>query len=373
VRDHIDEKDYNRLAELESKHWENIQYDGKSILKDQKVLLQWENHPIVKIYSNISQTGNPKKDWLNFIVENFKKFHYGCSIGCGSGWVEKILVENEVVELMDCYDISEGAIEEAKKTNRYPQRLHFAVQDCNKIHLEAGKYDLILFHHSFHHLLELEHIITTIEKALSDDGIIFLVDYIGETRGQWEESKIKICKFILDLMPEGITKEISSFGHEFFEKNPFEMIRSSEILLLMNAKFHPIWQRNIGGLLYPLNNTIVSAIPERKYDRFIVLACIIDALCNEIIKPCFTFSIYTLKNNSVTIHSNDVSTGRILDFLTGLGLNTKKESEFSQEKSGHLAMKAENTIYKAIRYLHTHGLKKTLARSFFELSRRLRL
>lgn len=56
----------------------------------------WKNHPIIKIHSNISQTGAPSKDWLNFIVENLKKFHYGYSIGCGIGWVEKILIENDI-------------------------------------------------------------------------------------------------------------------------------------------------------------------------------------------------------------------------------------------------------------------------------------
>jgi SAM-dependent methyltransferase len=318
VRDHIDEKDYNRLAELESKHWENIQFNGENILKDQKVLLQWANHPVVKIYTDICQTGEPGKDWLHFLLNNFKRFRYGCSIGCGSGWAEQILIDNGVIEKMDGYDISEGAVAEARKTNRYPQRLYFNVIDCNKIELEAGKYDFILFHHSFHHLMELEHIVDTIEAALSDDGIIVLVDYIGETRGRWEAEKIDICKFLLELMPEGVVREISIFDQDFFRENPFEMIRSSDILPLMNARFRPIWQRNMAGVLYPLNNTIVSAIQDKKYNRFIVLACIIDALCKGFIKPCFTFSIYTLKNNSATINADEIYTERILDFLIRL-------------------------------------------------------
>lgn len=359
MKKHTNEFCYSELAELESKHWEDITFDGKNILSGQEVLMQWANHPVVKIYTNICQTGEPGKDWLNFLLEHFKRFNYGCSIGCGSGWVEQILVKNNIVENMDCFDISEGAIEEAIKTNAYPQSLHFAVQDCNKIQLQADRYDLILFHHSFHHLLGLEHIIETIAAALSDKGIVVMVDYIGETRGQWEAGKIDICKFVLKLMPEGVTKEISSFDQDFFRENPFEMIRSSETLPLMNARFSPIWQRNMGGVLYPLNNTIVSAIQDKKYNRFIILACIFDVLFNERIKPCFTFSIFVKKNNTFKIGAEDISKEKIVDFLIGYGLNVPQESgpwkesefeqmvyELSKKESVISAVRDENTLLR---------------------------
>jgi SAM-dependent methyltransferase len=311
----FDEQEYLRLADLESKHWENIAFKDENILCDDKVFLQWGNHPVVKVYSNIVQTGNAAKDWLDFLCDHFTKFKYGCSIGCGSGWVERILLKNDVINKLDGYDISEGAIDEANRSNEYGGRLRFFARDCNKLDLDANKYDLILFHHSFHHLLELEHVVSAVERSLTPEGLIILVDYIGETRGRWSEGKIELCRYLLELMPPGVFKNISQLDDDFFRDNPFEMIRSAEILPLMNSKFKAIWQATFAGVLYPLNNTIVSAIERRHLDKYILLACIFDLFFHEAVDQCFTFSLYVKRESDLELGIESIKKDNVLDML----------------------------------------------------------
>jgi hypothetical protein len=174
------------------------------------------------------------------------------------------------------------------------------------------------------------------------------VDYVGETRGRWSARKIALCEYVLDLMPKGIFKGVSKLDDEFFRENPFEMIRSAEILPLMNNKFHSIWRCDFGGILYPINNTIVSAIEVRQWDKFIWLACLFDIILEEHIDPCFTFSIFCKKKNIFDIGVEKPDKGKILDFLLAYGFKYRgesgqvTESELMEMRSGIEALKSEN-------------------------------
>ena len=60
-------------------------------------------------------------------------------------------------------------------------------------------------------------------------------------------------------MPDDIRNAIACLDDSFFSERPFEMVRSAEILPILEAKFRPIWQTKIRGILYPLKDNIEAA------------------------------------------------------------------------------------------------------------------
>jgi hypothetical protein len=209
-------------------------------------------------------------------------------------------------------------------------------------------------------------------EALSPEGIVVVVDYIGETRGQWEADKLYVCRLLLNWMPSTVRRDIASFDENFFRVSPFEMIRSAEILPILESKFRPIWQTYIGGILYPLNDTVVACIPERVYDRYILLTCYFDALYNEIIKPCFTFSVFTSKKNPISIDAKPVKTDDILACLSQIKLNDPEKLLSLEKKATTSGSMDKSIYYRVLQYFNEHGLMKTLEKSFKKIGKRLR-
>jgi len=162
----------------------------------------------------------------------------------------------------DGIDVSEDRIAEGERTRAaigMPGR--FRVTDVNTSRLTPGAYDLIFSSHSFHHFLELEHIMGEVRSALAPGGLFVLEEFVGPTQFQWTDQQIDLVRSLMALLPEEYRMlrwnavkpyEGRPTVADVVAASPFESIRSAEIVPLFRKHFEIVELRLLGGTLQHL-------------------------------------------------------------------------------------------------------------------------
>lgn len=183
-------------------------------------------------------------------------------LGCGSGGRSRAVFEDGASMFVEGVDVSGDRIAEAERMRRelaIPGS--FRVDDSNASGLPADAYDLIFSCHSFHHFLELEHIMEQVHEALTPRGVFVLEEFVGPTQFQWTDEQIDVVASLLRLVPDrlrtfrwGATKiaEGRPTPAEVAAVSPFESIRSGEICALFGKYFNVAAVRRLGGTLQHL-------------------------------------------------------------------------------------------------------------------------
>jgi len=120
---------------------------------------------------------------------------------------------------------------------------------------------LIFSCHSFHHFLELEHIMHQVHQALTPQGLFVLEEFVGPTQFQWTDQQMGIVQSLLALLPEslrtfrwGLLKHLEGRPTqvEVVAVSPFKSIRSADILPLFQDYFHVVAIKRLGGTIQHL-------------------------------------------------------------------------------------------------------------------------
>src|SRR5205823_506886 len=137
----------------------------------------------------------------------------------------------------------------------------FRVADSNISTLSPENYDLIFSAHSFHHFLELEHIMEQVNQALTPRGLFILEEFVGPTQFQWTDQQIDLVRSLMSLIPEWLRRlrwgaikfmEGRPTVEDVVAASPFESIRSSEIFPLFQQYFEVAEVRKLGGTIQHL-------------------------------------------------------------------------------------------------------------------------
>lgn len=170
----------------------------------------------------------------------------GLSLGCGSGRAERFFLKGRLCERFMGVDVAPEAIAEAQAhADREGLPLRYVCQDLNALDLGDERFDLIVCQTILHHVLQLEHLLDTIERALSPDGAFYVHDYIGETQFQFSDERLHWYNEVLKVLPESL--RTSRVNGKVVSKvtrpepgalvSPFEAIRSGEIRGMLLERF----------------------------------------------------------------------------------------------------------------------------------------
>lgn len=184
------------------------------------------------------------------------------SIGCGDGAIEigiaKDLIDNGVANfLITGVDLSPNLLERFRKRLEELQlEQYFLVveTDLNSGQVQ-GPFDVIMAHHSLHHIVELERLFEFSYRELREDGIFATCDVIGRNgHMRWPESRAVIELFWPLLKPRQRYHRQLRRLHETFVDHDcstegFEGIRAQDILPLLLEKFHPLKFVAAGGFI----------------------------------------------------------------------------------------------------------------------------
>lgn len=257
---------YRTALRRETEVWqENKGSKGhKSIIeKETNSARVGEEDPILLSYANskIGIESTSEFGWVDFIVTKFKKVDNALSLGSGSGRVEEAFIKRGFVKQFDTIDIIQK------------NHLNDGVNDLNFISLPNNKYDFILCKAILHHIINLEHLLFQVNKALTNDGIIVVKEFCGESSGQWSDKKINILN----------RKIKDKFGQKYpflkiqkspmWNSSPFEGIRSSEIHPIIKKYFgnNTEFEVTYNGAAYPimLNLFYIASYKSRYYNSFL--------------------------------------------------------------------------------------------------------
>jgi ubiquinone/menaquinone biosynthesis C-methylase UbiE len=170
----------------------------------------------------------------------------GLSLGCGSGRAERAFLQRGVCERFTGVDVASEAIEEARAhaaSEGLPIR--YLCQDLNAIDLGGETFDLVVCQTILHHVLKLEHVLDTVERALSPQGVFYVHDYIGETQFQFSDERLHWYNRVMAILPEPLRRSrLRKVVPTQIARpapgqlvSPFEAIRSGEIRGMLMERF----------------------------------------------------------------------------------------------------------------------------------------
>lgn len=200
----------NNEAEIVSEYWANRvkEFSGKNT-----GLFWWDAGPDIFAYRNQRISGDPTSDWVDYTL---RKYFAGklplarcLSLGCGGGRLERQLAKLETFEHCDAYDVSDGAIQQAKEAAQAKGLHHISyfVTDINAISLPEGVYDAVWIAMAMHHFQDLEHVCEQIKKSLKPDGLLILEEYVGPNRFQFSARQKEVTNLCLALLPSRYRKK----------------------------------------------------------------------------------------------------------------------------------------------------------------------
>jgi SAM-dependent methyltransferase len=294
----------------------------------------WLDHPSILAHygSRGLLAGQSWREWV--------KSHFDgpaqriLELGCGSGSLSLELFRLGSTRDVEGMDASAERVQEAEK-RRVAAGVPggFRVEDVNRLTLTPERYDLIVSSHSFHHFLDLEHVMGQVAKALTPRGLFILEEFVGPTQFQWTDAQIDITRSLMALIPEqyrmlrwpvvkgrvlrsvvrgrvlrkvirtlvprfvkdelkGYIQAVSPESFvgavkpyegrptvaEVVAASPFESIRSAEIVPLFERHFRVLHRRNLGGTIqHLLYNGIIHNFPSGKPEAEAILRGIYEA------------------------------------------------------------------------------------------------
>ena len=222
----------------------------------------WSDHPvIVQNYRQRARIdGMEWEDWIANALGG--PAERSLDLGCGSGSQSMRLFDAGATREVHGYDLTPERVQLAEHERRargIPGG--FQVADANTLRLPERHYDLICSSHSFHHFLELEHIMAQVHEALRPGGLFVLNEYVGPTQFQWHAADLRVVNARLAMLPDRLRRmadgrvkdcEGRPLPSEVEAESPFEAIRSGEIAPLFHQHFEIVFTRQLGGNLQQL-------------------------------------------------------------------------------------------------------------------------
>ncbi len=223
----------------------------------------WMGHPVVRDYINRliggSYGGLWPLDWFECQYPNMR-FERALSVGCGIGLLERDLIRRDLCGHLDAFDGSVTSLHVARCEairEGMSHRIRYFASDFNAPSLPRSRYNAVFFHQSLHHVAKLEKILRAVLLSLKPNGLLYLDEYVGPSRSDWNDEAIASLRKIFLGLPNDV-KTTVELALPIQADDPSEAIRSSEILEQVAIGFRVLDQRQYGGnvlsVLYPAIN-----------------------------------------------------------------------------------------------------------------------
>jgi SAM-dependent methyltransferase len=228
-------------------------------------IVHWTQHHKIQERFNLLASGSVHKNRFEYFMDTYcpdRPVERVLTLGSGHGELERGLSRYNFAKSYDGIDISEGAVEEARRlaSSAGLKNIHYAVGDLNSVRLPRYQYDVVFASGSVHHVKALEHLLIQVSQTLKPNGYLFLDEYIGPNQFQWPDSQLAIINEQIELMPERLKVSVSRPHHvkgpvkrytidEMNAVDPSEAIRADNIVPLVRWLFDVIEIKGFGGSL----------------------------------------------------------------------------------------------------------------------------
>lgn len=240
--------------------------------------VSWMQHPLVHDYINRSIGGDRAQwpvDWFQGWLRG-RRFGRALSIGCGAGALERDLLLHGLCDSIDAFDgslVSLSVAQSAAREAGFGGRIRYFAADFNRPVLPRRTYDAVFFHQSAHHVAHLEKLFSAILGALKPGGILYLDEYVGPSRFDWNEARIAPQQAVYRALPAEL-RTLETMPLPIQADDHSEAVRSSDIEPQLAVGFRTVARRPYGGnllsILFPylhgerLTDAVVAELIERE-------------------------------------------------------------------------------------------------------------
>lgn len=219
----------------------------------------WENELVASVHSGwmhfpavrrhiIEQIGvgyGWPMDWLLHHLRG-RVFERALSIGCGTGALERDLIQRGICRRIDAFDGAVASLAVARReAGDLPIRYYAA--DFNRPALPRAAYDAVFFHQSLHHVAKLERLLREVMLALSPDGLLYLDEYVGPSRTWWTDARFARQRALFrEVVPEK-ARLSDELPMPIVYGDPSEAVQSGQIRGQLRVGFDVLAERGYGG------------------------------------------------------------------------------------------------------------------------------
>ena len=243
-------------------------------------------------FDNRNLTGDPTRSWLDDLIAR-GPFGAAAMLGCDENPLEASWMRAGASARLDVYDLSTGVIR--RRRARAPRGVRFIQADLNFARLLAKRYDVIWSSGCLHHLVNLEHLMDQVSRALRPGGLFAFHDYVGENRFHFEPRRLARANAALCDVPVRFRRNGSdTISREQIaeHRSPFCALRSQEVLSTASERFEVVHQ-GFTSALFPLTFLIdIEALARDAPDVLErVFAAETDARADPTLKPCEAYVV----------------------------------------------------------------------------------
>jgi SAM-dependent methyltransferase len=210
----------------------------------------WMAHPACREAINRRVSGDRGVYPLDYLYASAgtPRFQRALSLGCGTGRLERAMSRLGIAAEIDAVDgsrVSIGIAQEKAEQEGLPG-IRYRVADLNTVRLDRGVYDAVVFHQSLHHVASVEKLLERVSAALKPNGFLFLEEWTGPSRFEWNPPRLARARSFFEAVPEQWRKwpEVRA---PIEEADPSEAVRSSAILPAVRRLFTIRLERPYGG------------------------------------------------------------------------------------------------------------------------------
>jgi SAM-dependent methyltransferase len=189
-------------------------------------------------------------DWLQRWLKG-RRFRRALSIGCGGGALERDLLQRGICDSIDAFDGSVMSLHranEAAAAAGVRDRVRYFASDFNQPVLPRRTYDAVFFHQSAHHVSHLEKLFSAVLRAMKPDGVLYLDEYVGPSRFQWNDELIAPHQAIYGRLPAEV-RTLEQLPLPIQADDHSEAVRSNDIEPQLAVGFRTVARRPYGGNL----------------------------------------------------------------------------------------------------------------------------
>lgn len=232
--------------------------------RDPTIRSFWQS-PVVQSELNRRITGDPRVTPVDYFGRKYCSPPRGqaLSIGCGDGGIELQLLGAGACDRLVGIDLSAERLERARAAvpPSLTGRLELICANAETWRPDR-RFDLIVTNGVVHHIEGLEAFFDLIEAALSDDGLLYLDEFVGPSRFQWTDKQIELVNRLLDRLSPGLRRDLVSpdagprpaftrpSAAGLIASDPSEAARSAEIAELLHRRLEKVEEHQAGGAIY---------------------------------------------------------------------------------------------------------------------------
>jgi ubiquinone/menaquinone biosynthesis C-methylase UbiE len=232
---------YPFQAKREIAYWDLSSYTGGFV----------QAGPVGGAWANTAYTGDPTRSWRDDLIGR-GPFDTAAVLGCDGEHHEAAWLRAGASRRLDVYDLSPHALRLLRAELRpWGQQASFIRADLNFVELPVEHYDVIWSSGCLHHIMNLEHLLDQVRRALRPGGLFVVHDYVGEPHMQFSPARLARVNALLDEIPLRFRRGgAAPIGvPEKDETSPFCGMRPAELLPLASARFTPLHVAQFGYLV----------------------------------------------------------------------------------------------------------------------------